>query len=349
MRHRGLKSQITIRKLQMRSQQGYILIVLMLAFTLIAVGLLAVLPYWKQQIQRDREDELVHRGTMYMRAIQHYYKRLGRYPLRIEDLENTNNVRYLRKRYKDPMSWDSQTKKEKDFKFLHLQDVLLNGGPTLGQGAGGLPGAGGLGALGGGGAGTGGAPGGNLPGGLGGGQFSGLQNIPGLQNAIGQLQGAGGQTPQSGLQGQNPTGTDDSGANSGTNASGPNGASPSAGGPTSGGQSLTGQVFGGGPILGVGSTNKKLKTIHEFNKKNHYTDWYFIYDASVDRGGLLVGPWQPLISISGAGGVGQPIGTGPGGTQPTSGSTQPIQTPTPNSNPQGSPFQQNPPANPPNN
>ena len=77
MRHRGLKSQITNRKLQMRGQQGYILITLMLVFTLIAVGLLAVVPYWKQQIQRERENELVHRGTMYMRAIQHYYTAWG--------------------------------------------------------------------------------------------------------------------------------------------------------------------------------------------------------------------------------------------------------------------------------
>ncbi|MGA9529536.1 MAG: hypothetical protein WBS24_15580 [Terriglobales bacterium] len=337
MRQNIKRRNYKITRLQ-NPQQGYILITLMLAFTLIAVGLLAIVPYWKQQIQRDREDELIHRGTMYMRAIQHYYKRLGRYPNRIEDLENTNNVRYLRKRYKDPMSWDPQTKKEKDFKLLHMQDVMLNGGPTLGQGTGGLPGAGGLGAL-----------GGAIPaGGFGGAQganplASGLQNIPGLQNAIGQLQGAGSQMPQGGLQGQSPTGSDSSGStdsSSNSNPNSPTGSNPSSGGPTSGGQPLNGQVFGGGPILGVGSTNKKLKTIREFNKKTHYTDWYFIYDASVDRGGLLKGPWQPLVSIASGSGIGQPIGTGPGGTQPVSGQSP---TPAPTSGPQGSPFQNSPP------
>ena len=56
------------------------LITLMLAIALITIALLAVLPDLKQQIKRDREDELRHRGTSYMRAIQHFYKKFGRYP-----------------------------------------------------------------------------------------------------------------------------------------------------------------------------------------------------------------------------------------------------------------------------
>ena len=47
-------------------------------------------------------------------------------------------------------------------------------------------------------------------------------------------------------------------------------------------------MFGGGPILGVASTSK-AKTIREFNKKNHYNEWLFIYDPNSDRGGLLKG------------------------------------------------------------
>ena len=54
----------------------------------------------------------------YMRAIQHFYKKFNRYPTRIEELENTNNLRFLRKRYKDPVNRDAEGK-EKDFKFLH--------------------------------------------------------------------------------------------------------------------------------------------------------------------------------------------------------------------------------------
>lgn len=309
--------------------------------------MLAAVPYWKQQIQRDREEELIHRGTMYMRAIQHYYVRLGRYPTRIEDLENTNNVRYLRKRYKDPMSWDPQTKKEKDFKILHMQDVMGAGGPTIGQGAGGIPTMGGV-------PGVPGMPGqGAIPG------QGGMPNSSAFANTFGQMNPSGMQ-PQANPLGSDNTDSSTSGSSdssssttgsntTGSNGSSPSGSGPSAGGPTSGGQPLTGQVFGGGgPMLGVGSTNKKLKTIREFNKKSKYTDWYFVYDASADkRGLLLVGPWQPLTITSG--GVGQPIGTGPGGTQPVTGQS-PTQTPT--QSPQGlpgSPSGQTPPTNPPNN
>ena len=49
--------------------------------------MLAVLPEIGQQIKRDREEELCHRGTAYMRAIQHFYKKFGRYPTRMEELE----------------------------------------------------------------------------------------------------------------------------------------------------------------------------------------------------------------------------------------------------------------------
>jgi hypothetical protein len=53
-------------------------------------------------------------------------------------------------------------------------------------------------------------------------------------------------------------------------------------------------VFGGGGIVGVASLSKD-NTIREFNKKNHYNQWQFIYDPSTDRGGLLMTPNQPPL------------------------------------------------------
>src|ERR1700687_417104 len=120
-----------IAKSQIR-QRGYMLITLMLALALIAIGLLTVLPEISQQIRRDREEEMRHRGTAYMRAIQHFYKKFGRYPSRIEELENTNNLRFIRKRYKDPINRDPATGHERDFKLLHQTDISLNNGPVLG-------------------------------------------------------------------------------------------------------------------------------------------------------------------------------------------------------------------------
>jgi len=145
---RGLRSaklQITNHKSQ-NPQRGYMLITLVLALALITIALLTVLPEIGQQIRRDREEEMRHRGTAYMRAIQHFYKKFGRYPTRIEELENTNNMRFLRKRYTDPMNRDPATGKERDFKLLHQQDITLNNGPLLGQipGQSGLPGQAGL-------------------------------------------------------------------------------------------------------------------------------------------------------------------------------------------------------------
>src|SRR5260370_11193905 len=134
MRHGGLrsaKSQITNYKLQIGSR-GYMLITLMLAMAMMTLALLAVLPEVKQQIRRDREEELQHRGTAYMRAIQRFNRKFGRYPARVEELESTNNLRFLRKRYKDPVNRDPETGKERDFKFLHRTDIALNNG-ALGQ------------------------------------------------------------------------------------------------------------------------------------------------------------------------------------------------------------------------
>ena len=96
-------------------------------------------------VRRDREEEMIHRGTQYSRAIRWYVKKTGRYPSRLEDLENTNNIRFLRKRYKDPVT-------NKDFKILHVGEVQLTGvagiagAATLGGGT--IPGASAVGAMG---------------------------------------------------------------------------------------------------------------------------------------------------------------------------------------------------------
>jgi type II secretory pathway pseudopilin PulG len=118
MRRRDLRSQITNHKSQIR-QRGYMMITLMLALALITIACSPSCPSIKQQIMRDREEEMSHRGTAYMRAIQHFYKKFGRYPTRVEELENTNNLRFLRKRYTDPINIDPGTRKERPFKFLH--------------------------------------------------------------------------------------------------------------------------------------------------------------------------------------------------------------------------------------
>src|SRR2546421_1141498 len=104
-----------------RSQSGYILLMLMLGVTLLAIAAAAIAPTLAFQIRRDREEELIHRGVQYSRAVRRYFKKFGRYPVRLEDLESTNNLRFLRRRYKDPITGQ-------DFKLLHFGDVKLTFG-----------------------------------------------------------------------------------------------------------------------------------------------------------------------------------------------------------------------------
>lgn len=295
MRRRGLgpgKLRFKNHKSQI-PQRGYLMITLMLAMALMAIALLAVLPAIKQQIVRDREEELQHRGTAYMRAIQHFYKKFGRYPVRVEELENTNNLRFLRKRYTDPMSRDPQTGKEKDFKFLHQQDITLNNGPLLGQ----TPGQGGPGGQGGFG-GPGGLLGQGGPQGLGG--FGGA--LSGALTGPQQTPNSSPLTPASGNSGNS---SDEENSDS-PGTSSPNAGSPNSGSSNSGsnsGSGFNGPTFGGGPILGVASANKKDKSIRVFYDKDHYNDWLFIYLPQADRGGLLTGPVSlngPTPNLSGA-------------------------------------------------
>src|SRR5436309_7033513 len=89
---------------KIRSQQGYVLLVLLLFLAVLSIAALKIVQDFKFQYQRDREQEMIHRGVQYSRAIKNYYKKFGRYPTRIEDLENTNNLRFLRKRFKDPIN-----------------------------------------------------------------------------------------------------------------------------------------------------------------------------------------------------------------------------------------------------
>src|SRR5271170_2911314 len=102
---------------------GYLLlaILLMMAFMVITLTYY-VAPRIVQQIKRDREEEMIHRGTEYARAVKKFYKKFGRYPATLEQLDNTNQIRFLRKHYKDPLTKDGK------WKMLNYGDIqaLLN-------------------------------------------------------------------------------------------------------------------------------------------------------------------------------------------------------------------------------
>lgn len=294
---------------------GYLLlaILLMMAFMIITATYVTG-PRLVQQIKRDREEEMIHRGTEYARAIKKFYKKNGRYPASLDDLDK-GQIRYLRKRYTDPLSKDGK------WKLLHYGDIAT----LLNAAAPGTPAA----AL----AAQGGAlnPGGAVvPGGIasrpGGGFSLGNQQQPGSTTGFATSSGQGyspqgapggttgfaissdqGATP-AGLSGNDNSNTDQS-ANSNQSGFGSN--QPSGFGSQPGsspfGQSTAGnQQFGGGAIVGVASMSKD-KTIRIYNKKKTYDEWQFIYNPMMDQQNVLLrGPYQPT-TIGGAQ-IGTPAG-----------------------------------------
>ncbi len=86
-----------------RGESGYVLLALLAASAVIVAALALSLPRMALQSQRDKEQRLIEQGEQYRRAIELYYREHNRYPEELEDLEETDGVRYLRRRYKDPM------------------------------------------------------------------------------------------------------------------------------------------------------------------------------------------------------------------------------------------------------
>src|ERR1035437_1690753 len=124
------------RRRSRRSEHGSLMLTLLLAMALMVIFAAVIVPSITFDIKRDREEEMIHRGVQYSRAIRAYYKKFGRYPTKIEDLESANNQRFLRKRYKDPLNCKNSTCA--DFKLLHFGEVQLT---LSGIGGGNIPGA----------------------------------------------------------------------------------------------------------------------------------------------------------------------------------------------------------------
>ncbi len=100
---------------------GYLLLAIMLMMALMVIAATVAAPRYVQQIKRDREEEMIHRGTQYARAIKKFYKKNGRYPASLDDLDK-GQVKYLRQRYKDPLTKDGK------WKLLNYGDIqgLIN-------------------------------------------------------------------------------------------------------------------------------------------------------------------------------------------------------------------------------
>ncbi|MGH9435157.1 MAG: pilus assembly FimT family protein [Terriglobia bacterium] len=94
---------------------GYALIVLMIAVTVLLISLTAALPNIYQESQRQREEETIFRANQYARAIYLFHRKMGRFPVSVKDLLNTDNTRFLRQAYRDPLSPTGR------WRFIHAE------------------------------------------------------------------------------------------------------------------------------------------------------------------------------------------------------------------------------------
>lgn len=85
-------------------ESGYALLFIYAMASVLAIMLFLELPRAAFEAQRDREQLLVDRGEQYSRAVALYVRKMNSYPPSMEALDNTQNIRFLRNHYVDPMT-----------------------------------------------------------------------------------------------------------------------------------------------------------------------------------------------------------------------------------------------------
>jgi len=299
------------RKAIPASEQGYVMLIAIFLMALLVLSLAVAAPKIARSIQRDRDLETWHRGMQYRRAIQLYYRKFHAYPPNVEALINTNDIRFLRKKYIDPITGQD------DWKPVIFGQ---NKTPTA-MGFFGQPLAGNASTLAGiGPSGGGGLPGTQTNGGLsGGGLFAPSPSDSGGGQS--PSAGASGSTDNSGSSSGATTGGDNSGTTGSTTGGTSSGATSSTGRGSASSSSPGGPTFGGAGIIGFSPASDKT-SILVYKKKQHYNEWEFTYDPLSD---------MKTIGGGNTGLIGQPATntTTPVGTS----AFPPSPSPTPNPGP----------------
>jgi type II secretory pathway pseudopilin PulG len=303
------------------SEEGYILLSVMFLLVVLMISLTVAAPRMARSIQRDREVETMRRGKQYIRGVQLYYRKFHAYPPTADALVKTNDIRFVRKRYLDPMTgkddWKpimfGQNKVPTAMGFFG--QPLSTGGSIAGIGP------------------SGGNP---VNGGTGTGSIFGSSGAGSATTTP-----PAGSTDSSGTSSTTGT-TPTSGTTGGTDASG----APAPGSGLTGQTGQTGQTFGGAGIIGF-SPGVSKPSLLIYKKKDHLNEWEFTYDPIMEMmtvgGGNTGAIGQPAGTMPGAGGIGIPgittPGTGDTGTpgspgsgttnNPTSAPPTPPETPAP--------------------
>ncbi len=89
-------------------EAGFVMLLVFVMAAALAIMLYMELPRVAFEAQRSTEGLLIERGEQYKRAIQLYFRKFKKYPTSMEQLESTNNLRFLRRRYLDPLTGKDQ-------------------------------------------------------------------------------------------------------------------------------------------------------------------------------------------------------------------------------------------------
>jgi len=117
------------RRTRREREGGFALLLVFVMAAAVAIALYMEVPRVAFEAQRQKEQMLVERGQQYQIAIRRYMQRGLRagvnqqvgppWPTKIEDLENTNGRRFLRKRYLDPMTGKDE------WRIIHINNGVL--------------------------------------------------------------------------------------------------------------------------------------------------------------------------------------------------------------------------------
>ena len=122
-----MRANANSQPFSLRQEDGFLLLGVLFMVVLILLALAVAAPKMAESIRRDKEIETVHRGQQYARAIQVYFNKYGRYPSTIDQLVKTDNQRFLRKRYLDPMTGKD------DWRIIHYGEATPQNIGLFGQ------------------------------------------------------------------------------------------------------------------------------------------------------------------------------------------------------------------------
>jgi len=97
---------VQLRTVKKRSRgDGFNLVVLAMAITVMNILLALALPAWSTFIEREREEELIFRGLQYAEAIRVFQLRQSRFPTQLRELSEVY-PRSIRQLWRNPMVED---------------------------------------------------------------------------------------------------------------------------------------------------------------------------------------------------------------------------------------------------